>query len=483
MEEEDFEGFVKQFRSDFEYPYEVAYDDGDEEWGYFSATHFHTDEVRRRYTWLHDQDEAVAKAAAQVWQTLEATEPQPVKASAEATSNTTASRPAAAVPSGAIGSLALRKDQLRAMKDVLSDSKTVVSAAAASSSQHDSLPQPVSTQSAQPQTKAASQSVGQSRPNSLSSLVPSAAQRIGTAEPSTSDRSMPVAKSNAKLDASGDAQRPEASMIQPSASENGSAAGLAASKEAGASKAIDKPVEQQERSKASRLPGDGDQRGRVSAAAAAKLQLDSGQQKQLTPTKKRKAASLQDASNGLSVAQTSTSVDDAAAVANDKLQVDKDADLPSVHCMSVESTDPAESQAAEASKVSMALHEPQVLPGAAAHDSPQQQAPSEPAKSPLAVLEQQQHTDAPGKGQRPSPEKSAKQQAAAEKRIKHAHDQRSKGEPSSSKEPKRRRLRKASELSEGAAAKVATEAGALGSVHAQSDDDDDANDLQASTKH
>lgn len=66
QEETDFEGFVRDFQPGADFPYEVAYDDGDEEWGYFSDKHFHTDEVNREYTWLTDQNESVAKAAAAV---------------------------------------------------------------------------------------------------------------------------------------------------------------------------------------------------------------------------------------------------------------------------------------------------------------------------------------------------------------------------------------------------------------------------------
>ncbi|KAL0026343.1 hypothetical protein WJX79_000820 [Trebouxia sp. C0005] len=66
QEEEDFEGFIKRFRPDSTYCYEVAYDDGDEEWGWFSATHFHTDEVQRRFTWLQEQDEQEPSRASQL---------------------------------------------------------------------------------------------------------------------------------------------------------------------------------------------------------------------------------------------------------------------------------------------------------------------------------------------------------------------------------------------------------------------------------
>ena len=77
-EETDFEGFVRDFQPGADFPYEVAYDDGDEEWGYFSDRHFHTDEVNREYTWLTGQNESVAKAAAAVPQKQKQADVTPV---------------------------------------------------------------------------------------------------------------------------------------------------------------------------------------------------------------------------------------------------------------------------------------------------------------------------------------------------------------------------------------------------------------------
>lgn len=111
-EEEDFEGYVRDYEPGGDFPYEVAYDDGDEEWGHFSATHFHTDEVNRKYTWLTKQDVAVSAAAAAVWAQQKLTD---AKSSAfEPASAQTQAPPATASNARPSVSLATQKGLLRA---------------------------------------------------------------------------------------------------------------------------------------------------------------------------------------------------------------------------------------------------------------------------------------------------------------------------------------------------------------------------------
>lgn len=55
---------MRDYKPSETFPYQVAYDDSDDEWGYFTPTHFHTDEVNRKYSWLPDQDAVIAKAVA-----------------------------------------------------------------------------------------------------------------------------------------------------------------------------------------------------------------------------------------------------------------------------------------------------------------------------------------------------------------------------------------------------------------------------------
>ena len=111
-EEEDFEGYVRDYEPGGDFPYEVAYDDGDEEWGHFSATHFHTDEVNRKYTWLTEQDVAVSAAAAAVWAQQKLTD---AKSSVfEPASAQTQAPPATASNARPSVSLATQKGLLRA---------------------------------------------------------------------------------------------------------------------------------------------------------------------------------------------------------------------------------------------------------------------------------------------------------------------------------------------------------------------------------
>ena len=193
QEEEDFEGFVKRLRPNSKYCYEVAYDDGDEEWGWFSDTHFHTDEVQRRYTWLQEQDEKIAQAAAKALAAVEGSKQTPASvesealgASADRTGDAAALQAATVRASGAVGNLAQRKDQLRAIQDVRLDSRTIVSAASPSSS-HDNGLQQTSSQPAHSDTAPSLPSASQRQPTSLSQMVPSGDERASLAPPAASD--------------------------------------------------------------------------------------------------------------------------------------------------------------------------------------------------------------------------------------------------------------------------------------------------------
>ena len=439
QEEEDFEGFIKRFRPDSTYCYEVAYDDGDEEWGWFSATHFHTDEVQRKFTWLQEQDEQVAKAASKAWAALEGSqhvlsslEQKASTASVERTSNAAAPKAAAtATASGAIGSLALRKDQLRAFQDVLSDSKPVIPPAA-SGSRHKNGLQQASSQSAV-LAKPSSTSASQQQPASLSDLVPSATELAVSTQ-----RSAPDAKLAAAADVKPTVLAPDTTSADPVASKAAHDG---------------QPTMVQEPSRASQLSGDGSLRPKVSPSAAAKLQLETGQQpsKHVTPTKKRKAASLQEPNGSVPEIEASASTHTNAVNghAADGSMKETAGDQASAASAQVQ---PAK-QIAQSSPKTANLPETLALQ-AAASEITQEQAQPQGRKSPSVDAGQQRHAGAPGHTKRPSPEKAAKQRAAAERRVKRAHDSLSKPQPSPVKEGKRRRLRKASELnpsSEGAA--------------------------------
>ncbi len=422
QEEEDFEGFIKRFRPDSTYCYEVAYDDGDEEWGWFSATHFHTDEVQRKFTWLQEQDEQVAKAASKAWAALEGSQHAAApKAAATATA------------SGAIGNLALRKDQLRAIQDVLSDSKPVIPSPA-SGSRHKNGLQQASSQSAV-LAKPSSMPASQQQPASLSDLVPSAAELAVSTQ-----QSAPDAKLAAPADAKPTVAAPDNNSADPAANKA----------------AYDgQPVMMQEPSRASQLSREGSLRPKVSPSAAAKLQLETGQQssKQVTPTKKRKAASLQEPND--SVPETEASASTHANAVNGHVDDGsmKETAGDQASAASASAQEQPVKQIVQPSPKTASLPETLALQAEASAIT-QEQAQPQGRQSPNVDAGQQQHAVAPGHTKRPSPEKAAKQRAAAERRVKRAHDPLSKPQPSPVKEGKRRRLRKASELnpsSEGAA--------------------------------
>jgi len=439
QEEEDFEGFIKRYRPDSTYCYEVAYDDGDEEWGWFSATHFHTDEVQRKFTWLQEQDEQVAKAASKAWAALEGSqhvlsslEQKASTASVDRTNNATAPKAAAtATASGAIGNLALRKDQLRAIQDVLSDSKPVVPSPA-NGSRHKNGLQQASRQSvvlAKPSSTSASQQL----PASLSDLVPSTADLAVSTQRSAPD---------AELAAAADAKPTVLAPVNTSADPVANKAAY-----------DDQPTMVQEPSRASQLSREGSLRPKVSPSAAAKLQLETGQQpsKQVTPTKKRKAASLQEP-NG-SVPETEASASTHANAVNGHVDDGsmKETAGDQASAASASAQEQPAKPIAQPSPKTASLPETLALQAEASAITQEQ---PQGRQSPNVDAGQQQHAGAPGHTKRPSPEKAAKQKAAAERRVKRAHDPLSKPQPSPVKEGKRRRLRKASELnpsSEGAA--------------------------------
>ncbi len=467
QEEEDFEGFIKRFRPDSTYCYEVAYDDGDEEWGWFSATHFHTDEVQRKFIWLQEQDEQVAKAASKAWAALEGSqhvlsslEQKASTASVERTSNAAAPKAAAtATASGAIGNLALRKDQLRAIQDVLSDSKPVIPSPA-SSSHHQNGLQQASSQSAL-LAKPSSTSASQQQPASLSDLVPSTTELAVSTQ-----RSAPDAKLAAAADAKPIVLAPDTTSTDPVASKAAHDG---------------QPTIVQEPSRASQLSAGDSLRPKVSPSAGAKLQLETGKQpsKQVTPTKKRKAACLQEPKD--SVPETDASASTHADAVNGHVDDDSRKETAGDQASAASAQEQPAKQIAQPSPQTASLPETPALP-AAASETAQEQAQPLGRKIPSVDAGQQQHAGAPGHIKRPSPEKAAKQKAAVERRVKLAHDPLSKPQPSPVKEGKRRRLRKASELnssSEGAAITAAAVAPPEAPAAGPSETEDlDAADVQ-----
>lgn len=451
QEEEDFEGFVKRLRPNSKYCYEVAYDDGDEEWGWFSDTHFHTDEVQRRYTWLQEQDEKIAQAAAKALAAVEGSKQTPASvesealgASADRTGDAAALQAATVRASGAVGNLAQRKDQLRAIQDVRLDSRTIVSAASPSSS-HDNGLQQTSSQPAHSDTAPSLPSASQRQPTSLSQLVPSGAERASLAPPAASD-AIPTAAARVK--------GPIASIAQPTAltSEDASA-DRSDSKAMPTSKGSLDPVKLQEPDSNGQLLTAGSMLPKVSASAAAKLQLDAGQHpsKQVIPNKKRKANDLQEPSRSLDGAQGPVFVTDGHA----GVQMDDEAVLaPAVQASASSSlqTRTANQEGTQPVDTPMSPPKAQELL-ADASKTAEQPTQSKHLASAHDGASQQPHGDAPRRTKRPSPEKNAKQKAAAERRIKHAHDVHNKAEPSPVEEKKRRRLKKASELENLAEAK------------------------------
>ena len=333
MEEEDFEGYVKQFRPGLRYPYEVAYDDGDEEWGWFSATQFHTDEVSRKYSWLTDQDEAVAKAAAKALMQLEgptasptdSAKPETASVSAVTTSNALAAS-VAPTNTGTVGSIALKKDQLRAARDVLSNRASGQAA---------------------PGQAASAKGGSTSTPAVASEPVFSTCQRGSAVQPAQSASAPPETHSNK-------------AATQPIDRPSQNLKGKAALKEA-------------------------DAQSRISAAAAAKLQLTSGAQQ---PTRKRKSDQLQEGYSAVS-------------------------------------------EVSLASAATLPL-------GIARSDSEDMIAESKANQSDLIQVANEQHAHSAQHQQA----KTAKQKAAAEKRVKHANDPQPNADV---KEQKRKRLRKVSE--------------------------------------
>lgn len=333
MEEEDFEGYVKQFCPGLRYPYEVAYDDGDEEWGWFSATQFHTDEVSRKYSWLTDQDEAVAEAAAKALMQLEgptasptnSAKPETDSASAVTTSNALAAS-VAPTNTATVGSIALKKDQLRAARDVLSNRASGQAA---------------------PGQAASAKGGSISTPAVASEPVLSKCQRGSAVQPAQSASALPENRSNKDAMQSTDkpSQHPK---------------GKAALKEA-------------------------DAQSRVNAAAAAKLQLTSGAQQ---PTRKRKSDQLQEGYSAPSEGSLTSAATLPLGIARSACE---------------DSIDETKANQSDLIKVANEQH---------AHSAQQQQA------------------------------KTAKQKAAAEKRVKHANDPQLNADV---KEQKRKRLFKVSE--------------------------------------
>lgn len=345
MEEEDFEGYVKQFCPGLKYPYEVAYDDGDEEWGWFSTTQFHTDEVNRKYSWLTDQDEAVAKALMQLEAPTapptDSAEPATASKPAAATSSTVPTAMVACVPptnTGTVGSIALKKDQLRAARDVLSN-------------------------------KASGQAV------SGSSI-----HQLGSAKGGSSSIPAAVAEPVHSGTQTGSAVQP-AQSISPPLPDNHA-------REAPAMQSTDKPAQSP---KAKVALKEANALSRVSAAAAAKLQLNAGAH---SPSRKRKSAQLD-----------SNSVPPEASLANAASLPTNGSQLRSEDLV-------AETSGKQSDLTTVADNQ----------------------MAQTAVHHQQ--------ARELSPEKTAKQKAAAEKRVKHANDPQLNADV---KENKRRRLRKMSE--------------------------------------
>ena len=348
MEGEDFEGYVKHFRRGTKYSYEVAYDDGDEEWGWFSASHFHTDEVSRKYSWLTDQVEVVARALLQV-QTqpqgavlAETAQPQAAGKPAGIVSSslhpTAAAGAVAASIAGSVGSIAGKKDQLRATQISLSDRAAGHAAAAA----------------------AASNGQQHGAANSTSEAVSSSNPEQGTpAQPAQSVAPQPHVSHILKAGSSNQAA-PIQDSITPVQHSSEDIADLSSA----------------------------DTQPRVSASAAAKLQLTAKGPSlgHTSPIRKRKSNQLQ--------SESSAPADASTAVAKTR--------LPS---------DAAQSAGSQSVLASI---------------------PDHVAADPVTR-----------QGRESSPEKTAKQKAASEKRVKHAHDPQLKAD---AKEHKRKRLRKASEL-------------------------------------
>lgn len=345
MEEEDFEGYVKQFCPGLRYPYEVAYDDGDEEWGWFSMTQFHTDEVDRKYSWLTDQDEAVAKALlhleAPAAPPTDSAKPEPASTPVAATSSAAPTAVVASVaPSntGTVGSIALKKDQLRAARDVLSNKAS--GQAASGSSIH---------QSGSAKGGSSSSPAAVAEPAPSSTQTGNAVQLVQSAPPSLPDNH---------------------------------------AHKAPAMQCTDKPAESP---KAQVALKEANALSRVSAAAAAKLQLTAGAQ---SPSRKRKSDQLDKNS-----APPEAPLASAASLPTEGAHIHSEDSIAQSTSKQSDLTTVADNQMAQT-----AVH--------------QQQA----RKSSL--------------------DKTAKQKAAAEKRVKHANDPQVNADV---KENKRRRLRKMSE--------------------------------------
>ncbi|KAL3151956.1 hypothetical protein ABBQ32_001081 [Trebouxia sp. C0010 RCD-2024] len=366
MEEEDFEGYIKQFRPG-EYPYEVAYDDGDEEWGWFSTTLFHTDEVSRKYSWLTDQDEAVAKAAAKAFMHLEG--PTAASANTAKPESSSSTALAAVAPSvapsltGTVGSIAFKKDQLRAARNVLS---------------HKALGQAPSTSVIHPAgltVPAGNVSAPAPWPKSV---VLSANERGSTGQ--LAESVAPKLPKNPTLKAD-------------------------SSREAPAVQSAPEPAQGPTNSKAAVTEANA--RTQISGPAAAKLQLTASAQ---PPTRKRKSTQLQHGSNG--------STEAPLAAVDDKMAAALPAGVATSHSGEIiAKTDGSQPDGSQ----------PDGSQPAVTNNATDDQA--------LRAAQQQQASKA-------SPERTAKQKAAAEKRVKHANDP----QPNAAtKEHKRRRLRKVSE--------------------------------------
>lgn len=431
QEEEDFEGFIKRFRPDSTYCYEVAYDDGDEEWGWFSATHFHTDEVQRRFTWLQEQDEQVAKAASKAWAALEGSqhvlssfEQNASTASVERTSNAAPKAAATATASVAIGNLALRKDQLRVTQEVVSDSKPVIPSPASGSRHKIGLQQARSRSALL--AKPASVSASQQQPASLSDLVPSSSELAVSTH-----QSAPDAKLAAAPNAKPTVLAPDVTFAKPVASKAAHDG---------------QPIMVQEPSRASQLSREGSLRHKVSPSAAAKLQLETGQQpsKQVTH-KKRKAAIFDEPDNSVPETEAPASTHANAHAVNGHVDESSTRETAGHMASAASAQEQPAKQIAQPSPKPASLPET-VVWQAEASGNAQEQAQPQGRKSPNHDTGQQQHAGAPRHTKRPSPEKAAKQKAAAERRVKRAHDPLNRPPPSPVKEVKRLRLRKASEL-------------------------------------
>lgn len=368
MEEEDFEGYVKQFRADSEYPYEVAYDDGDEEWGWFSTTLFHTDEVSRKYSWLTDQDEAVAKALMK----LEGPTAAPANTARLESASSTA--PAAVVASVAptltrtVGSIAFKKDQLRAARNVLS---------------HKASGQVPSTSVDQPAGLTV-QPAGNSSTPAANSSTPAAWPK-------------PVLLSDNERGSTGQL----AESVAPKLPENPALKGDS-SRKAPAVQSAPEPAQSPTNGKAALTEANA--RAQISGPAAAKLQLTASAQ---PSTRKRKSTQLQHGSNGVIEASLADVDVEVAAALPAGVARSRSGDI-------IAKTDGSQPDGSQP--------QPDAINNATGDHA-------------LHAAQQQQAS-------RPSPERTAKQKAAAEKRVKHANDPQLNA---ATKEHKRRRLRKVSE--------------------------------------